>query len=252
MEAVPTPFKLIRDQNFHNSWFQAVDFARTYGVDREIGGHEYLDGVETGKVKKSPIRDTRQFFLLGRNALDQIETFELHPDFRLQRPREYAREFTYEFNKEYLATPKDKRFAYIYFNLLVDPVDQLVGLRDNLARQIALDLPSNRCQAITWQPSKHIKDHEPPCLQRIQIRYLGEGEVEVSLEWRSRDVLDAWQINLVGIVYMLNRYVLGPNMCRIAILTENNFSLHIYLKELSYALTVTPISINPQLTARLY
>lgn len=84
------------------------------------------------------------------------------------------------------------------------------------------------------------------CLQRIWIRYLGNNEVEVHMNWRSRDLYTAWQANIVAIIDMLNREVIRPNNCRIVRLVEFIDSLHIYDSDYAAAQGVKLVSVNPQ------
>ena len=77
-----------------------------------------------------------------------------------------------------------------------------------------------------------------PCLQRVGIRYEKDDRVSVNLDWRSRDLFGAWQINLVGIINTLYRDIIDPNHCEIARIIDRNDSLHIYKNDMASAIEV--------------
>jgi len=78
-------------------------------------------------------------------------------------------------------------------------VDQLAALVDNLVQTPY----TRRAQAITWNPLKDVKHHEPPCLQRIWGRLvdsdMGEMLLEMNTHWRSNDVYKATLMNTWGL-----------------------------------------------------
>ena len=59
---------------------------------------------------------------------------------------------------------------------------------------------SRRAQAITWMPTADAVTDDPPCLQRIWCRLLGNEGGQLSLNmnthWRSRDLYKAWFMNV--------------------------------------------------------
>jgi thymidylate synthase len=128
---------------------------------------------------------------------------------------------------------------------MYEGLDQIRRLRERLALQMEAGITSNRDQAITWQSKIDLGNASPPCLQRIQIRYLGDYNVDVHLTWRSRDLYTAWQANIVAIIDMLNREVIRPNNCRIVRLIDYADSLHIYESD-KEAEQVKPMPVSPQ------
>lgn len=60
---------------------------------------------------------------------------------------------------------------------------------------LVLDPGSRRAQCITWVPWLDIGHPNPPCLQRVWARILGD-HLCVGLHWRSRDAYDAAFMNL--------------------------------------------------------
>jgi thymidylate synthase len=62
---------------------------------------------------------------------------------------------------------------------------------------------TRRAQAITWDPELDIKNHEPPCLQRIWLRILGDPQKGLTLNmnthWRSRDAYKAAFMNIFAL-----------------------------------------------------
>lgn len=228
---------LIEEQNFHNAWVKAIR-AVLRGTDLVIGGGD----------ERKAVRESCVLISMTGNAIKQIEARELHPQYRFRRIEEYCNEFTREFLEEYRSEPVNERFSYLYFERLAyyeatsrsrfrsnhgnsnssSSSDQIISLKTALTDQINQNITSNRTQAITWYVPSDIKQSSPPCLQRIQIRYVPEKSVDVHLTWRSRDLFTAWQSNIVCIIEMLNREVIKPNNCQIVRIIDYSDSLHIY------------------------
>ena len=233
------PAILISETNFHNAWARAVRHVLRDGMRLTIG-----DSSEP-----KPIRDACVLFELTGNAIKQIESHELHPQFPFRHIDQYCHGFTREYLSEYIKKPEPEQFAYLYFERLAmyEGLDQIRRLRECLALQKKVGITSNRDQAITWHPKIDLGNASPPCLQRVQIRYLGGNEdgVDVHLTWRSRDLYTAWQANIVAIIDMLNREVIRPNNCRIVRLIDYADSLHIYESD-KEAEQVKPMPVSPQ------
>jgi len=188
------------------------------------------------------------------NAIKQIEAREVHPQYPFRRIEEYCNEFTRAFLDEYRSKPLKEQFSYLYFERLTHyesssgrtSSDQITLLKNALADQIKQDITSNRAQAITWYVPFDIKRSSPPCLQRIQIRYIPEHKVDVHLTWRSRDLFTAWQSNIVCIIEMLNREVIKPNNCQIIRIIDYSDSLHLYTRDIEEAKKVKLVPVSPQ------
>jgi len=62
---------------------------------------------------------------------------------------------------------------------------------------------SRRAQAITWMPTADPGTGDPPCLQRIWCRLVGDegGELALNMNahWRSRDLYRAWFMNVYAL-----------------------------------------------------
>ncbi|HIE30800.1 MAG TPA: hypothetical protein EYP67_00240 [Methanosarcinales archaeon] len=231
------PTILISETNFHNAWARAVRHVLRDGKRMTIGDPS----------EPKPIRDACVLFELTGDAIKQIESHELHPQFPFQHVDHYCYEFTREYLSEYVKKPEQEQFSYLYFERLAmyEDLDQIRCLRKCLALQKEAGITSNRDQAITWQPKIDLGSASPPCLQRVQVRYLGDGGVDVHLTWRSRDLYTAWQANIVAIIDMLNREVIHPNQCRIVRLIDYADSLHIYESD-KEAERVKPLPVSPQ------
>ena len=219
---------LIEETNFHNAWWKILTRIIDNGDDTYIGGHEHQT-----KIKSSCFLIT-----LEGEAIRQIKRREIHPQFPLKHiVDEYCKEFTYNFLEEYDVLPKEQQFSYLYFRRFVNCNDYLISIeginqisiiRRKLKYEIDNDICSNRNQMVTWDVWKDINSENPPCLQRIQFRYLGNKKFDVHLDWRSRDAYKAWPINIIGLVYMIYNYILDPLGCEIERIVDFNSSLHIY------------------------
>jgi thymidylate synthase len=236
--------QLIEERNFHNAWAKAIRAVLSKGVDLVIGGGD----------ERKPIKDSCMLLSMTGSAIKQIEAHELHPQYPFRRIEEYCNEFTRPFLEEYRSKPVKERFTYLYFERLAhyealsgsSSSDQLALLKDALADQIKHHITSNRAQAITWYVPFDIGRSSPPCLQRIQIRYIPENTVDVHLTWRSRDLFTAWQSNIVCITEMLNREVIRPNNCQIVRIIDYSDSLHLYARDIEDAKKVKLVPVSPQ------
>lgn len=233
----------IEERNFHNAWAKAVHAVLSKGADLVIGGGD----------ERKPIKDSCMLISMTDNAIKQIEAHELHPQYPFKRIEEYCNQFTRTFLEEYRSKPVNERFTYLYFDRLAqyEPAsgnssDQITLLKDAFADQIKQNITSNRSQAITWYVPSDIQRSSPPCLQRIQIRYIPENNVDVHLTWRSRDLFTAWQSNIVCIIEMLNREVIKPNNCQIVRITDYSDSLHLYARDIEDATRVKLVPVSPQ------
>lgn len=242
---------LIEEENFHNAWYRAINLVIRDGIDLTIGGAEY----------KKPIYDSCMLISLMGNGIKQIERREIHPQYPFKMIDEYCKEFTLEYLEEYVMKPDIQKFPYLYYKRLKEyymPTwrqgfgnnftwyDQLEMLKDQLKKQKELGLTSNRNQAITWQLKKPNFDSEstsPPCLQRIQIRYIPENKVDVHFTWRSRDLYATWQSNIICLVDMLNREVIKPNNCHIFRIIDYSDSLHIHKTDIKEAKNVRAVNV---------
>jgi len=188
--------------------------------------------------------------VLEKNAVEQlINGVALGDDprcpFGKNAIQAYINEYTLEYIEEQSKLPigDNKKFTYTYYDRLRrypvgnEMIDQIAALRDNVGRQVKSGIFSNRHQAITWIPEIDIMSSEPPCLQRIWVSLVDIQAIEVHLDWRSRDLHDAWLANLIAIVSMLHRDIAKPNNCEIVRVVDSCDSLHIYAGQLEKAKT---------------
>jgi len=259
------PINLIQETDFRNAWAKAIQFIMKNGVEITFGGPDKNDRT---KIERKRAKDSHQIIVMTGFAIDQMNSCQLHPQFptkQLEFLQLYCRQFTRQGVADWLALPDgdDHKATYIYAELVMNypqiygpnAIDQMKILKENLQEQIANQIVSNRTQAITWQPQKHAKHHEPPCLQRIQVRFLGFDEnagplVENIYDWRSRDTFNAWMSNKVCINKMMNREVLRFNNARLVRDIDRNASLHVYYGNWDEADKVKLISLNPQMMGR--
>lgn len=234
-----SPTNVINETDFHNAWASAVRFVMR-------NKHE----LTFGNTRKRAY-DSCQMIEMTGHAIDQILGRETHPQYQFggKRLKTYIEEYDREWLKEYLKRPERERFTYVYLERLISPVDQLALMRENLRIQVEMDVTSNQCQAITWRPEEDPKMADVPCLQRISTRYIGNGNVDVRQEWRSRDV-SAWQANVVALDNMINREVVEPAGCKIVRIIDTSDSLHVYHYDWEMAEMVKPVPVNPMMKGR--
>lgn len=224
----------IKETNFHNAWARAIKFVLDEDCDIIFGD---------AKEQKRAL-DSCQKIILTKEAIEQIQNREIHPQCPFRQIDQYCQEYTREYLKNYHWKSDKERFEYLYFERLVEPIDQLAAMRKQLS---GIRVRSNRCQAVTWRVEEDMDKRSPPCLQRIQLIYYDQG-IDVHLSWRSRDLFGAWQPNIIALVDMLNREVVWPNGLRIARIVDDNNSLHIYDYDVREAKAVRYVSVNPMLT----
>ena len=232
-----SPVNVIQETSFHLAWQKAAAFIVAHGIDRVIGGPKQSNPEI---IERKVIRDTCQLIVLTGEAITQMYNFEMHPKFPYgpKQLKEYCLQLTPEYVDKWRSLPKDDihRVRYLYLDRMLFPFNQLEAMRINLAGQISNHISSNRTQVITWQPTEDAFNDEPPCLQRIQIIYLGAidggvGRVDLRFDWRSHDI-NALQANSICLLKAISIGVLFPNNCIPIRWIDYNASLHCYADRL--------------------
>lgn len=232
----------VKSSDFNNAWGLLVTKIFKNGEQSIIGDPD----------DPHLVIGTSGMITLKNNAIKQIESFEIHPEYPFKFTPQYMDQFTYEWQKE----NGTGGFDYTYFDRLVNydtdsynpfshEINQLDDLRCGLQSQVYHNISSNRNHAITWIPKIDYDSPNPPCLQSINVRYVGDNKVDIFLYWRSRDAYTAWQSNIIAITYMLNKYVIKPNECSIRSITDFCNHYHIYESDLDAASKVR--LLNPQI-----
>lgn len=243
------PICHIKSKDFNQAWVEILQNC--------IRGKEIIFG-DAKNPKKA--RDTVQDIILEGNAITQILNNQIHPNSPFKLTTQYRNEFNQTFLDDQDAKDPKDRFVYTYYDrftrypvesqliqshssslfhrliacfvnqprLCVPTINQLTALRRDLKEQIHTGIATNRSQLITWRPSVDIGHPASPCLQRCRVRYEGDLQVSIHLNWRSRDAWGAWQPNLIGIINSIFTEVVQPNNCTIVIIYDVNDSLHIY------------------------
>lgn len=126
----------------------------------------------------------------------------------------YRQEVVYGIHDSWI-NPKEDKWSYTYhqrlfdYNVIGSFVDAKKGGPFKSVNQIeeAINLLANhyytrRAQAITWMPTVDTGHHEPPCLQRIWLRLIKDGErfvLNMNTHWRSRDAYKAAFMNMYAL-----------------------------------------------------
>jgi len=222
------PTNLIQASGLADAWAQAVNFVMKNGM--EI------------KTEYGP---------LSKDICSVIEIREpyaepmLHPQFPTKEL--HVREYLKQWERGY--DWKKQGFEYNYMDRLINypsrgkDVDQLKAIKDLLPQGV-----SRRRQAITWIPERDLfVKEDQPCLQRLWVRAIGDGNAEMHCMWRSRDLYAAWNSNMVGLLTMIKREVLEPNNLKLVKVVDFCNSLHIYEADWESALKVKPLPKSPQM-----
>lgn len=241
---------LIEESNFHNAWASAM-----YHILKDDVLIRASEESLTMTLEKTVVIE------MNREAIKQIENMETHPlcPFGDKATEAYASEFTYEFVEKHNKLHVDDQFAYLYMDRFIN-YPHIVSAGDNvtthldqlamLAMLIRKDGISRRHQMITWIPWKDMTAKNPPCLQRVQVRALetkeqaGDGVIplEAQFDWKSRDFYGAWQLNKIGLVGMLNRYVCKDEFELVRIVDISK-SGHVYENDIDKAKLVKKVPV---------
>lgn len=222
------PTNLIQAFGLADAWAQAVNFVIKNGMEIK---------TEYGPMSKDicSVIEIREPFAEPM-LHPQFPTKELHV-------KEYLRQWERDYDW------KKQGFEYNYMDRLINypsrekDVDQLKAIKDLLPRGI-----SRRRQAITWIPERDLfVTEDQPCLQRLWVRVIGDGNAEMHCMWRSRDLFAAWNSNMVGLVTMIKREVLEPNNLKLVKVVDFCNSLHIYEADWEEASKVKPLPRSPQM-----
>ncbi|MDP2841280.1 MAG: thymidylate synthase [Candidatus Methanoperedens sp.] len=222
------PTNLIQAVGLADAWAQAVNFL-----------------MKNGMVIKT------EYGPMSRDICSVIEVREpfaepmLHPQFPTKEL--HVKEYLKQWERDY--DWKKQGFEYNYMDRLINypsrgtDVDQLKAIRDLLPQGV-----SRRRQAITWIPERDLfVKEDQPCLQRLWVRALGDGNAEMHCMWRSRDLFAAWNSNMVGLLTMIKREVLEPNKLTLVKVVDFCNSLHIYEADWEAASVVKPLPKSPQM-----
>ena len=222
------PTNLIQAFGLADAWAQAVNYVMRNGME-----------IRT------------EYGPLSKDICSVIEIREpyaepmLHPQFPTKEL--HVKEYLKQWERDY--DWKKQGFEYNYMDRLINypsrdkNVDQLKAIRDLLPQGV-----SRRRQAITWIPERDLfVKEDQPCLQRLWVRALGDGNAEMHCMWRSRDLFAAWNSNMVGLLTMIKREVLEPNDLKLVKVVDFCNSMHIYEADWEAASKVKPLPKSPQM-----
>lgn len=222
------PTNLIQAVGLADAWAQAVNFVMKYGMEIK---------TEYGPMSK----DICSVIEVREPNLEPM----LHPQFPTKEL--HVKEYLKQWERGY--DWKKQGFEYNYMDRLINypsrskDVDQLKAIKDLLPQGV-----SRRRQAITWIPERDLfVKEDQPCLQRLWVRALGDGNAEMHCMWRSRDLYAAWNSNMIGLLTMINREVLEPNNLKLIKVVDFCNSLHIYEADWEAASKIKPLPKSPQM-----
>ncbi len=222
------PTNLIQAVGLADAWAQAVNFVMKHGMEIK---------TEYGPMSK----DICSVIEIREPYLEPM----LHPQFPTKEL--HVKEYLKQWERGY--DWKKQGFEYNYMDRLINypsrnqDVDQLKAIKELLPQGV-----SRRRQAITWIPERDLfVKEDQPCLQRLWVRPLGEGNAEMHCMWRSRDLYAAWNSNMIGLLTMIKREVLEPNNLKLVKVVDFCNSLHIYEADWEEATKVKPLPKSPQM-----
>jgi len=222
------PTNLIQAFGLADAWAQAVNYVMRNGMEIR---------TEYGPMSK----DICSVIEIREPYAEPM----LHPQFPTKEL--HVKEYLKQWERDY--DWKKQGFEYNYMDRLINypsrdkNVDQLKAIRELLPQGV-----SRRRQAITWIPERDLfVKEDQPCLQRLWVRALGDGNAEMHCMWRSRDLFAAWNSNMVGLLTMIKREVLEPNDLKLVKVVDFCNSMHIYEADWEAASKVKPLPKSPQM-----
>jgi len=222
------PTNLIQAVGLADAWAQAVNFVMKNGMEIR---------TEYGPMSK----DICSVIEIREPHTEPM----LHPQFPTKDL--HVKEYLKQWERSY--DWKKQGFEYNYMDRLINypsrgkDVDQLKAIRELLPQGV-----SRRRQAITWIPERDLfVKEDQPCLQRLWVRDMGEGNAEMHCMWRSRDLFAAWNSNMIGLLTMIKREVLDTNNLKLVKVVDFCNSLHIYEADWEAASKVKPLPKSPQM-----
>ncbi|MCX9025713.1 MAG: thymidylate synthase [Candidatus Methanoperedens sp.] len=222
------PTNLIHAVGLADAWAQAVNFVMKNGMEIK---------TEYGPMSK----DICSVIEIREPYAEPM----LHPQFPTKEL--HVKEYLKQWERGY--DWKKQGFEYNYMDRLINypsrgkDVDQLKAIKDLLPQGV-----SRRRQAITWIPERDLfVKEDQPCLQRLWVRAIGDGNAEMHCMWRSRDLYAAWNSNMVGLLTMIKREVLEPNNLKLVKVVDFCNSMHIYEADWESASKVKPLPKSPQM-----
>jgi thymidylate synthase (methanogen type) len=106
---------------------------------------------------------------------------------------------------------------------------------------------TRRMQCVTWRPLSDLYRDEPPCLRCIWVRVIND-ELFLHAHWRSRDLFNAWEANVVAMV-AIQKYIAGELVKRGVKIDGLHFvdvcdSLHVYSRNFKEVLRLFETAIK--------
>lgn len=252
---------MIKNTGLCDSWALAIYAIKKYGMI--IQGEP-----DRPNTKPSLTRDGCLTIEFGPKAIHEILLKYLHPLYPQQHGlNSYVDQYDMDSPEYYHANISDKKFDYTYTKRMrrtqclceqyMDGqcdgcsgdylckyyndgnhteghcyIDQLKYIAEHLE-------PFNRrLQAITWVVEDDLDTNlSIPCLQRVQIRNLGNGYYEIFFDWRSRDLMKAYLWNIIALVSSINNLIMetraiqGLSPLGLIKVTDRITAAHIYSPE---------------------
>ena len=214
------PTVYIEETNFHNAWARLVSAVNRNGIEMP---------------KPEACRWLNSTVVLSGEALNQIRHRETHPSYPLK-----ARAI-----EMYVAELMDNRydtgFEYTYrkrllaHNQLLRMLQALNIEMDGHRRQLVL-------YTLDYDKDEIISEQSKPCLQRLQLIPMNEGYL-LELDWRSRDVFNAWQANLIALLDFVEMEIFdGDNL--VSLIVDKCACAHIYNTDMKIANKIKMLPVH--------
>jgi thymidylate synthase len=154
------------------------------------------------------------------------------------RIKEYKKQFVRGYKHGFQYTYLDRFTKYPKMcNSNLGVIDQLEFIQQQLKKG---RFESRRLQAITWIPEIDAKEEneEPPCLQRLWCYAYPNKTLDVHINYRSWDIMKAYEANLNAILFLVREELLEPTGFKLNVFRALADNCHIYSEDYSDALRV--------------
>jgi len=196
------PVLFVEGNCLAEAWEKSLICVHKYGCDIK---------TEYDKPDDPPSRDSTMTIVIQNPLAEPM----IHKDFPggLEDLQEYVLEVT-DGIKDHLVRnaddPEDTRWEYTYHQRLaeysVPEIKEVYNQIDLIAEKLAKTPYSRRAQAITWKVWEDNFCYDPPCLQSIWCRLLGDESgkwlLNTNVRFRSNDAYKAAFMNMFALIQL--------------------------------------------------
>lgn len=223
IDKMVTPHFVYSYTNFNKSWEHILKDIVLHGNNITFGDMSELKNA----------REIHMTLQLYGDAIKQTLNCDVHPMYPIRGQALLDHVADYQVSQSELKQQVNPETGYAYTyqfqlrNYGID-CDQLENMRNKIIEeQKHPTLASNRLFAMV-NDVKFLNNKNPPCLQSVYVRRLQGNEYAVRYIFRSHDIFGGLLSNNPALTNCLNEFVFKPSNTRIAEITFDSLSAHVY------------------------